>query len=60
MRGLIDPTKKISFQDHKLEYSREELRKVVTVIVEKFVALQRENPLLALEALFKIQSADIK
>ena len=39
MRGLIDPTKKISFQDHKLEYSREELRKVVTVIVEKFVAL---------------------
>ena len=39
MRGLIDPTKKSSFQDHKLEYSREELQKVVSVIVEKFVAL---------------------
>ena len=39
MRGLIDPTKKISFQDRKLEHSREELQKVVTVIVEKFVAL---------------------
>ena len=33
---------------------------MVSAIVEKFVSLQRENPMLALEALFKFQSADIK
>ena len=60
MKGLLDASKKSSLIDKKLEFSQNELRKVITIIVGKFVLLQKENPLLALEALFKIQSKEIK
>ena len=38
MKGIVDP-KKSSYADKKLEFSQNELRKIITIIVGKFCLL---------------------
>jgi len=38
MKGIADP-KKSSYADKKLEFSQNELRKIITIIVGKFCLL---------------------
>ena len=59
MRGLMD-YQDTSLLDKKLKLSKDQLRQVITTIVGRFVQLQKQNPLLLIEALFRFQSRDIK
>ena len=60
MRGIMTHMEGDSFAERKLRVSNDQLRSIVTVIVGKFVQLQMDNPMLALEALFRFQSKEIK
>lgn len=49
-----------SYGERKLRISNDQLKQIVTAIVGKFVALQIDNPLLAMEAMFRFQTKEIK
>ena len=59
MTGLMD-YKDTSFVERKLKLSKEHLKNVITTIVGRFVQLQKTNPLLLVEAIFRFQSREIK
>lgn len=58
MRGLNEV--KFDVVNRRLQLAKESLKEVITVIVGKFVELQKVNPMLAVEALFRYQSREIK
>lgn len=60
MKGILENTSGDSYGERKLQVSLEQLKTIVTVIVGKFVTLQRDNPMLLLESLFRFQTKDIK
>jgi len=60
MKGIMTGSLGESYTERKLQVSRDQLRQIVIVIVGKFVQLQMDNPMLALEALFRFQSKEIK
>ena len=65
MKGILDNVSgpnqvQDSYNERKLQISLEQLRTVIVVIVGKFVALQQDNPMLLLEALFRFQTKEIK
>ena len=60
MKGIAENISPDSFAERKLRVSNEQLRNIVTIIVGKFVQLQMDNPMLAIEALFRFQSKEIK
>ena len=60
MKGIMDVSGSGGYTERKLQVSNEQLRQIVTIIVGKFVQLQMDNPMLALEALFRFQSKEIK
>jgi hypothetical protein len=51
MRGLNEV--KADVVNRRLELTKQSLKEVITVIVGKFVELQKTNPMLAVEALFR-------
>ena len=58
MKGIMDNGG--SYTERKLQVSNDQLRQIVTLIVGKFVQLQMDNPMAAMEALFRFQSKEIK
>lgn len=59
MKGIMENSTQ-TFAEKKLRHSQEQLRQIITTIVGKFCQLQKENPMLAVEALFRFQSKEIK
>ncbi len=51
MRGLNEV--KVDVVNRRLELAKQSLKEVITVIVGKFVELQKVNSMLAVEALFR-------
>ena len=58
MRGLSEA--KPEGTNRRLEIAKQALREVLTAIVTKFVEQQRVNPMLAVEALFRYRSKEVK
>ena len=60
MRGIMDNAQGDTYGERKLKVSTDQLKQIVTVIVGKFVQLQRDNPMLLLEAMYRFQTKEIK
>lgn len=53
MKGIMENVSSDSYGERKLRISNDQLKQIVTAIVGKFVALQIDNPMLAMEAMFR-------
>ena len=60
MKGIMENASGDSYNERKLRISNDQLKQIITTIVGKFVALQMDNPLLAMEAMFRFQTKEIK
>lgn len=57
MKGINTDFKPI---DSKLNYTKQMLGEVLVAIIARFVAIQEQNPMLALEACFRFQNSQAK
>ena len=56
MKGIGDT---IQVNDAKLNTAKSMLSEIMIAIIGQFVALQQENPFLAIEAMFRFTSSDM-